>query len=309
MTRHLIQTGFGCNNQCAFCAQGELRIGHVQSVSVADQLKQAQEDSSAEVFFVGGEPSTQPHIMDWVLEASQMGFGTIGMQTNGRRLADRVFLDSLKAGGLSTLDISLMGAEHHSHDYHTGIVGSHTETIEGIKNSVSEQLPVGITTVVTRSNYRELTQLIDYCASLKVSAVHLSFIQEFGRAHSHFLQLVPRFQMVLPHLASAARHARSHGLPLFLSGAPLCIMGASAPAALEVLHGAQEKGHFVTECDGCTLQSMCPGIGFSYEQRFGCGEFKAMNVSTSSIRSQAQKLSSVHRLFAGIGSVESTANG
>jgi hypothetical protein len=274
-----------------------------------DALRQTRDAGEDTIFFVGGEPTLHPQLFDLVRTAHSLGFASIGLQTNGRRLASENLVQDLVENGLTMVDISMMGSDAACHDYHTGIPGSFDETTRGIEAAVSTSLEVGITAVVTRSNYRGLGSIVERAHSLGVRALHLTFPRAEGRAGQNFLSVVPRFQMVLPHLSKAARISRARGLPVVVSGAPLCVMGGSASASLETQSGWKTESHLVDACEGCSLAPICPGLGPAYVTRFGSSELIPVTVSADAVRVSAQRFTPAAGLFAGLGQVESREDG
>ena len=309
MSRHLIQVEPQRHDGCLLHTQAASGSERTQFANPIDALDQIEHEGGTSVLLFGEEPTNHEALNAWLSHGKRVGLKGIGIQTNGRKMADTHFLESLVESGLTSLDVSIMGSQDASHDYHTGVQGSFVETIRGIEHSRRIGLRIGVTTPVTRSNYRELTSVVERCIAMKVEAIHFSFIRASGQPSAYFLRFVPRFQMVLPHLVRAARLARSKGLPVFLRGMPFCIMGASAAACLEVHHGVGQRTIEPEDCRGCSLQRLCPGISPQYEERFGSGELNCAAIDLDRLSGHAQPMSQGANLFAGVAEIEAGFHG
>src|SRR6185369_7324063 len=126
----VVTLGFGCNNACVFCAQGQLRAG-----------EPAPEDTAPIapgeiVAFAGGEPTIFDELIPAIAAADAAGARRIVLQTNGRRLAYRSYARELAAASRRlVLDLSLQGSSEAMHEYHTAAPGSFKQTAQGIRNA------------------------------------------------------------------------------------------------------------------------------------------------------------------------------
>jgi pyruvate-formate lyase-activating enzyme len=212
-----VALGFSCNNACIFCAQGELRA----SDAAQDPELRAQALGAAiaaitpaeTVAFVGGEPTIHGDLPAWIAAAHARGAARIVVQTNGRRLAYRAYAREL-AGASSrlTLDVALHGSTAPMHDYHTSVPGSFQQTVQGLRNARAEGLRVGVTTVITRSNFRHLGEIVRVARACGASAVRFALAAPHGRAGRDADRVIPALDMVKPHLVAAIGDARQLGL-------------------------------------------------------------------------------------------------
>jgi MoaA/NifB/PqqE/SkfB family radical SAM enzyme len=215
-----ITVGFACNNACVFCAQGELRNGAGPldgGASVALALEAVAFGET--VVFLGGEPTLMADLPAWIRAADARGAARVVVQTNGRRLAYRAFTEALReASPRLALDVSLHGSTAPMHDWHTGTAGSFAQTFQGLRNARSARIPVGVTVVVTRSNFRHLAEIARVAHAAGAVAIHFAPVQPFGRALRDRARLAPATDMVLPHLQHAAAEARRLGLRAQIGG-------------------------------------------------------------------------------------------
>ncbi len=161
---------------------------------------------------MGGEPMLRDELPGWIAQAKNLGAKLILVQTNGRRLAYKDFALKLRDAGLDALEISLHGSSAAMHDYHTRAPGSWLQTISGLKNVRESNIAVGVTVVVTRSNFRHLSDIARLAASLGASAIRFQGALCLGTAARWRDRVVPAEELALPYLTDAERTARRLGL-------------------------------------------------------------------------------------------------
>ncbi|MHB2026997.1 MAG: radical SAM protein [Elusimicrobiota bacterium] len=218
----LIETGFHCNNSCLFCAQGTLRETRPQPESreVLGAIARALIPSAGtrSIAFIGGEPTLREELPGWISHAKNLGAERILVQTNGRRLIYADFVQRLAAAGLNVFDISLHGSTATMHDYHTGISGSWLQTIAGMRQARKFGIPFGITTVVTRSNFRNLSEIAALAAAIGAKALRFNQALILGRAARLYTQIVPAEELVRPYLKDALQKTTGLGLACIAQG-------------------------------------------------------------------------------------------
>ena len=134
-----------CNNRCVFCSQAGLQGG----ARVESQREAVRRRRGQVVTIVGGEPTLDPRLVERVAAARQMGFTRVGLQTNGRRLAEPGLAAQLAGAGLTDVHLSIHGAESAVHDYHTGVPGSFAEVLGALTAARANGLTVVMATVLT----------------------------------------------------------------------------------------------------------------------------------------------------------------
>lgn len=208
---HIVFLGFACNNACVFCAQGALRDQEEGPPDVAAQIASISRGET--VAFTGGEPTIHDELPGWIKAADARGAARVVVQTNGRRLAYRAFTRALReASPRLALDVALQGATAAMHEYHTGTPGSFEQTVRGARQARAERIPLGITTVVTRSNFRHLVEIARLAHAAGAEAIHFAKAEPFGRAAAARDRVVPARDMVLPYLTRASAEAQRLGL-------------------------------------------------------------------------------------------------
>jgi hypothetical protein len=272
MRRATLRLTTECDNRCVFCAQRGT-AGAALDVIEAD-----------EVTLVGGEPLLVEKLPE-IIAAARKKYSAVGIQTNGRRLAERIG----ELDGLSDVHLSLHGATAAVHDYHTGVDGSFVESLAGLAAVRARGIEVVVTTVLTRSNFRSLAEMPALLASRGVAAWHIAVPSIAGEAARGFDRIAPRLGMALPFALHALAGAAQRRIPTFVSGAPLCLLGTFASRALDLGGGA-----FGAACDGCAARARCRGVDPAYLARFSGDELSPRDMP-------AEAPHPLMRLFVGAG--------
>jgi len=153
---------YACNLHCKHCYA-------TAGKKWKDELTTEQAKHAIDVFdragvtilaFSGGEPLVRPDIMELARYAADKGM-YIAMATNGT-LITKEKAKEMKKAGVQFVQISLDGVDAKTHDIFRGINGAFDKTVEGIKNSVAEGFFVEISTTVTKYNYKQLPDIIDF---------------------------------------------------------------------------------------------------------------------------------------------------
>lgn len=199
-----IALGLTCNNACIFCAQGDLSTQRPGRPQVRIETIEPNDV----VAFVGGEPTLDEELPTLVRGAHTRGARRIIVQTNGRRFAYRAYSRVMhEASDKLGLDVSLHGSTSAMHDYHTQTAGSFQQTVIGVRHARAEGIDVGVTTVVTRSNYRHLVDIVHLVRGLGAKAIQFVLAERFGRAAKAADRIVAPLELVEPFLKRAVREA------------------------------------------------------------------------------------------------------
>lgn len=290
--RATLRLSLRCDNRCLFCAQAGLHGEDLSAAALAVALP-ALRAGHDELSFVGGEPTLSPLLAEALSRAKALGFGRLGLQSNGGNLGEAKVLPALVERGLSDLHLTVLGAEPAVHDYHTGRAGSFEAVLKALQAARAHGLLTVVTTVLTRSNFRVLATLPPLLRARGVAGWSIAVPHARGRAEAAFDRLVPRLGLAVPFALHAIESARRLGLPAWLRGAPLCTLGPLGSRALP----DPEPRSFAPGCEGCQARSACPGVDHTYARRFGAGELTRQGAAATATDAPAH----LERLFVGTG--------
>jgi len=157
---------YGCNLKCKHCYATAGRLWN-------DELTTEQAKHAIDIFdragvtilaFSGGEPLVRPDILELVRYAADKGI-YVAMATNGTLITKKKAKE-MKEAGVEFVQISLDGANAETHDAFRGINGAFDKTVQGIKNCVNEKFFVEVSTTVTKYNYKEIPNIIEFSEKL-----------------------------------------------------------------------------------------------------------------------------------------------
>jgi radical SAM protein with 4Fe4S-binding SPASM domain len=135
------------------------------------------------VVFTGGEPTLFKGLPELVAYAEKTGLIT-GLNTNGRRLADPIFLESLIDAGLDHVQITLESHDPVIHDQMVAANGAWEETVAGLKNVVDSRLYVMTNTTLLTHNAKRIDETLTFLAHLGVPTVGINALIYSGKGKS-----------------------------------------------------------------------------------------------------------------------------
>jgi len=184
---------YGCNNACRHCYNRveqcrslksplSTGVGKGEGLSLHQWKKVLQKLSDIgvpHVIFTGGEPTLHPYLCELIRAAEHLGLIT-GLNTNGRRLADREFVDSLVHAGLSHVQITLESCRA---DIHNAMPAAESfeETCWGIKNAIAAGMHVITNTTLTRRNVDCALETVDFLHRLGLKTFAMNGMIFSGR--------------------------------------------------------------------------------------------------------------------------------
>jgi radical SAM protein with 4Fe4S-binding SPASM domain len=172
---------YQCNNDCTHCYNARSRqfpqLSKSKWYQVIDKI---WELNIPHIVFTGGEPTLYENLPELVQYAENKGIIT-GINTNGRKLADEVFLKRLIDAGLDHIQITLESSNPIIHDKMVNLQGAWSETIAGIKNVLKHNVFMMTNTTMLKDNYSNISDTLDLLAELGVPTVGLNALIYSGK--------------------------------------------------------------------------------------------------------------------------------
>jgi radical SAM protein with 4Fe4S-binding SPASM domain len=172
---------YRCNNNCSHCYNARPRnypeLSTGQWKNILDQLWAV---GIPHVVFTGGEPTLRPDLAELIAHAEANGQIT-GINTNGRRLKDPAYLQSLVDAGLDHVQITFESAHSGIHDTMVAARGAWEDTVAGVKNALTSRLYVMTNTTLLNLNASTLEDTLDCLAQIGVPTVGLNALIYSGR--------------------------------------------------------------------------------------------------------------------------------
>jgi len=207
-----------CNLKCIYChAVGGARRPGELSFSEAVKLMRQAWDLGVDIFvFSGGEPLLRRDLLALIAEARRIGLNCF-VATNGTLITKRV------ARAFAKLDVGVVlgldAATPSVHDKLRGVDGAHRRALEGLRNSVAEDLYLHLNVAATRLNLHEVPKVVELGSGLGAHSFFIYFFKPAGRGVAQrSLALMPSQSFkLLEALAELQRRVKSLIIPV---GAP-----------------------------------------------------------------------------------------
>jgi len=172
---------YRCNNACAHCYNARPRQHPELPTAVwFEILDRLWSLGVPHVVFTGGEATLRNDLPELIAHAEGNGQIT-GLNTNGRRLADREHLRALVDAGLDHVQITLESSDESIHDGMMGRSGAFRQTVAGLRNALDSRLFVMTNTTMLQTNRHTIGQTLDFLQEVGVPTVGLNALIYSGR--------------------------------------------------------------------------------------------------------------------------------
>ncbi len=172
---------YRCNNDCGHCYNARPREFPALST---DHWKRILDSlwilGVPHVVFTGGEPTLRDDLPVLIAHAESLGLIT-GLNTNGRRLAHRGFVDELVAAGLDHVQITVESSSEAVHGKMVGSAAAFKQTVRGLQNALASRLYVMTNTTMLQTNLGTIPATLDFLADLGVPTIGLNALIYSGR--------------------------------------------------------------------------------------------------------------------------------
>ncbi len=159
---------YRCQNDCPHCYVGRpADFPEMSTEQWKRVIDRCWELGIPHLTFTGGEATLRPDLIEIVQYAEDVGLIT-GLQTHGRALGDRDYLDQLLVAGLDHIQITLESHDPAIHDRMVGVEGAWEETVAGIRTVVDADVYMMTNTTMTTENVDGIVETIAFAASLGV---------------------------------------------------------------------------------------------------------------------------------------------
>ena len=288
-----LKLGFSCNNNCLSCPQAHNKhLGDMSIKQIRENLALGIKHGANEVVLTGGEPTVRRDISDIVSYANEIGYSHIQLQTNGRMLSYKSFVNKLISAGVTEFSPAIHGHTPEIHDYITGSRGAFNQVVMGIRNLKELDQRVIANSVISKLNYKHLSELAQLFIDLKVDQFQLAFIHPVGNAWKNFDLLVPRKSHVMESVHEAIDLAVAKNTNVMVEAYPFCFMKGYERYCSELYMPPSEIINEKTvttnfdkirktqgkvkppQCKKCRFDLICEGPWKEYTAKYGYEEFK-----------------------------------
>jgi radical SAM protein with 4Fe4S-binding SPASM domain len=200
---------YHCNNKCIHCYAG----GPKQTTELTTQQWTAAIDKLHDlgiphIVFTGGEPTLRDDLATLIAQTQKRELVS-GLVTNGRKLKDKPYLQTLITAGLDHLQITVESHDPNIHDKITDTPGSFNETIQGLKNAIDTQIYTTTNTTLNQHNVDGIEKTIDFLHSLGLKQFACNSLIYSGKAPDiakTFALNESTLEPILTRITTKARH-------------------------------------------------------------------------------------------------------
>jgi radical SAM protein with 4Fe4S-binding SPASM domain len=173
---------YRCNNKCIHCYAGGPR--QTSELTTKDWFKVIDKLRALgipQVVFTGGEPTLRDDLATLIAYTQKMELVS-GLVTNGRKLKDKAYLQSLIDAGLDHVQITVESHDPKVHDKITGAEGSWNETVQGLKNALASPIYTVSNTTLSQYNVNDVEATIEFLHGLGVKQFACNSLIYSGKA-------------------------------------------------------------------------------------------------------------------------------
>ena len=185
-----------CNSDCIYCGKNSLSkdkdLSKKEIISLLNELKYM---GTKRINILGGEPFVRKDIWEIIEYIGSRGF-FLSVVSNGLSVInfDRNKINILKKN-VNLLDISFDSPVKRTEDYIRGVNGDYEKTLSGIESLTKNGIPVRVTTVISKYNFKDIPELIRLIARKGCKSINLQpvcpvkiFSKSNSKDGSYFLE-------------------------------------------------------------------------------------------------------------------------
>jgi radical SAM protein with 4Fe4S-binding SPASM domain len=236
---------YRCNNKCLHCyAGGPRETKEMTTEEWHKVMHKLLKLGIPHVVFTGGEPTMRDDLPELVAYTQEIGLVS-GLVTNGRRLRDESYFNSLVDAGLDHVQVTVESHDPEVHDKITGVEGSWEETVQGLKNAIASPIYTLSNTTLNKYNVGDILKTIDFLSSLGLKQFACNSLIYSGKAPEVAKEFALDEASLEPILTKIRNHARKLGMEFtWYTPTEYCVLN---PLQLEL---------GIKSCSACRI-SMC----------------------------------------------------
>lgn len=176
---------YGCNNECPHCYNEPDRL-EMPSLPVAQWKEVFHKLVAAGVphfILTGGEATLHPDLPELIAYADSLG-PIVGLNTNGRRIQHKPYMQTLAEAGLNHVQITLGSHIPAVHNAMMGAV-SFDQTVRGIENAMESGVYAITNTTLMRTNMNHAEEIVEFLYNLGIRTFAMNGMIYSGGGFSH----------------------------------------------------------------------------------------------------------------------------
>jgi len=276
--------GFKCNCRCAFCVQDDETLGQVmESGAALRHMARSRKEGAADIDFGGGEPTLRKDLPALARAAASLGFGRIGVKTNGLMLCYPEYVEKLTRSGVNQFCVPVWGSDPAEHDALSQTEGSFEMMEMGVKHVVDLGGDIEVAVLLTTQTVPRLKTLTAHFAELGVRRLRFVLYCLFGSQGAR-PELLPTLTSSGKAIVETASSLKSRKIALSTTHVPPCFLSPRDDLYLNIADSRLviitpggsfpvetspfESGVKTEKCRGCAAINRCGGVRPEYILRF-----------------------------------------
>jgi len=289
-----------CNSKCNFCIVDSPHMSEdtIVRARVSRFLREHAGQGYEAVNLHGGEATIRRDFLEILDEIKELGYPTVLLQTNGRKLALMKFAKEVVARNVSLFIVSMHGATASTQDRISMSQGSFDQAVKGIRNVKELGCKVRTNSVVSKDNFSEIPDIVSLCLDLGADHINISALHTSGTALRNFWDVTPRYAEIQPYVLEAVDRAVARNTRITLEGFPYCTVPGYEQymidwddAKIKMLYRTfvlDDYEHYMdaftrvkdARCKGCLHNAKCGGVYKEYAELIGWEEMQPVTATT-----------------------------
>ena len=299
-----VEISRNCNHRCPFCSAppvgGELEFGEVKK-----RIIRLKEEGTTDLMITGGEPTLKKDLFEILEFAKSLDFDEITIQSNGSTLSNKDFVRKLSKIKNLKFNVSFHASVLKIFGELSKAPGTFDATIKSLKNLGEFGIPVYLTIVIQKSNYKYLKSHLQFIRTHLKHITHFSFnfIDPIYNAKDN-PWTVPTFTEAALYIREAFEYILKNNCTFRIEKIPLCFLKgfehyqsnlrrnlfnetrSCSFLKLKTDYSSKMEFHkesgkdsyfYAPQCKQCKLNAICPGINNNYVHIHGYDEVKPVH--------------------------------
>jgi len=283
-----------CNSKCSFCIVDSpfVKDDSISRKRVSRFLQDNAGQGYEAVNIHGGEATIRRDLLDILDEIRDLGYPTVWLQTNGRKMAHMKYAQQLVDRNVSLFIVSMHGATALTQDRISKSLGSFDQAVKGVRNIKELGAKLRTNSVVCKDNLTEIPDIATLCMDLGADHVNLSALHTAGTAFRNFWEVTPRYDEIQQYVFEAVDRAVARDRVITLEGFPHCAIPGYEQFMIDwkenrfkMLYRRYVFDDYENymdansrvkdaRCGGCAQNDTCGGVYKEYADMIGWDEFQ-----------------------------------
>lgn len=263
--QHAIFMTKRCNHYCLMCSEPPSTDNDSFMVKENLKLIELMDKGLPVIGITGGEPTLEKDNFIRIIKKirEEHPDSIIRLLTNGRSYQDEKFVEALSEIASEHLisEIPIYDTDTANHDYIVQARNAFNETVEGMYNCFKHGMITEVRIVLTKQNYKSLSNIVDYIYRNMSFVAHIAFMgmEYIGFAINNYEKLHINPNDYKEELFKAINLCERYNLRSSIYNLPLCMID---PFLWRFSRQSISdwKNEFDDKCEQCCEREICAGM-------------------------------------------------